>query len=123
VRFVVFNPSRFAAAAEKWVSLTEFVFCNGVGTMANYSNIREKRLLPLLEMENIQHLKGKTLHSFRHSFATIHLQNGTPIEWVSRQLGHSKVETTFSTLLWLPSGTSERKIHRCTSCNQHKGSR
>ena len=35
-----------------------------------------------------------TLHQFRHSHATLLLQNGIVINEVSRRLGHSKVSTT-----------------------------
>lgn len=35
-----------------------------------------------------------TLHQFRHSHATLLLQNGMLINEVSRRLGHSKVSTT-----------------------------
>jgi integrase len=34
-------------------------------------------------------LTGFSLHSLRHSFASIHLSSGTPIPVVSQMLGHS----------------------------------
>lgn len=38
-----------------------------------------------------------TVHSLRHTFATIHLVRGKPLLWVSRQLGHSSVSITADT--------------------------
>jgi integrase len=35
-------------------------------------------------------------HSLRHSFASILLIEGTPIQWVTQQLGHADIRTTFT---------------------------
>jgi integrase len=35
-------------------------------------------------------------HSLRHSFASILLSEGTPIQWVTQQLGHADIRTTFT---------------------------
>lgn len=43
---------------------------------------------------NKANLRSITLHQFRHSHATLLLQNGIMINEVSRRLGHSKVSTT-----------------------------
>ena len=43
--------------------------------------------------EKLRHL---TVHSLRHSFASIHLMNGTPITEVSAMLGHSNVNITLA---------------------------
>lgn len=40
------------------------------------------------------HIRPITLHQFRHSHATLLLQNGIVINEISRRLGHSKVSTT-----------------------------
>lgn len=46
---------------------------------------------PLLESLNIPY---RTLYATRHSFASSAVQNGIPITYVQRQLGHSKISTT-----------------------------
>lgn len=43
---------------------------------------------------NKANIRPITLHQFRHSHATLLLQNGIMINEVSRRLGHSKVSTT-----------------------------
>jgi hypothetical protein len=41
-------------------------------------------------------LRRLTVHSLRHSFASIHLMNGTPIPEVSAMLGHANVNITLA---------------------------
>ncbi len=36
----------------------------------------------------------RTFHSFRHTFAKVALENGRPLAWVSRHLGHSSMSIT-----------------------------
>jgi integrase len=36
----------------------------------------------------------RTFHSFRHTFAKVALENGRPLAWVSRHLGHSGIAIT-----------------------------
>jgi integrase len=36
----------------------------------------------------------RTFHSFRHTFAKIALENGRPLAWLSRHLGHSSIAIT-----------------------------
>jgi integrase len=36
----------------------------------------------------------RTFHSFRHTFGRVALENGRPLAWVSRHLGHSSVAIT-----------------------------
>lgn len=48
-----------------------------------------------LEACNKANLSAITLHQFRHSHATLLLQNGMLINEVSRRFGHSKVSTTY----------------------------
>jgi integrase len=45
----------------------------------------------LLDAAGLSH---RTSHNFRHHFAVEHLLNGTPIEDVSRLLGHNSIRIT-----------------------------
>jgi integrase len=55
-------------------------------------------LYPALERAGVpragEHGRERTFHSFRHTFARIALENGAPIDWVRRQLGHSSIQLT-----------------------------
>jgi integrase len=62
------------------------------------------------EDENLTRL---TIHSLRHSFASIHLMNGTPIPEVSAMLGHANVNITLTVYThFIP------KMHCMTSVNK-----
>lgn len=39
---------------------------------------------------------GLSIHSLRHTFATLHLEAGANMLWVSRQLGHANIQTTIN---------------------------
>lgn len=47
-------------------------------------------------LEEVPEVQRVTPHTLRHTFATQHLRNGTPIEKVSDMLGHDDVQTTYS---------------------------
>ena len=49
------------------------------------------RLRRLLDLAGLPH---RTRHNFRHHFAIEHLLSGTPIEDVSRLLGHNDISIT-----------------------------
>jgi len=44
-----------------------------------------------------EHGRKRTLHSLRHSFARVTLENGAAIDWVKGQLGHSSITLTIDT--------------------------
>ena len=47
-------------------------------------------------MRESEKLKRRTIHTLRHSFASIHLMQGTSITEVSAMLGHSNVNITLT---------------------------
>ena len=61
----------------------------GTTVFRAWSRIREK-----LAERNIRTL---TMHSLRHTFATLSLEDGRSVKWVSQQLGHRKASLTFDT--------------------------
>lgn len=63
------------------------VFCNLQGRFLNYSDMR-KKLRQILTKAN---LKGITIHSLRHTFATRCLENGVELRVVQEFLGHSSI--------------------------------
>lgn len=55
-----------------------------------------RRLQRMLTRVGMDDLVGKfTMHSFRHTHATLLIDAGMPVKTVSKRLGHSNVETTF----------------------------
>jgi integrase len=52
--------------------------------------------------------EGHTIQSLRDTFATMHLMRGTPLIWVSAQLGHAQRSTTLNKYSkWMPDGTGQ----------------
>lgn len=52
----------------------------------------------------------RTFHSFRHTFAKVALENGRPLAWVSRHLGHSSVAITDGTYGHFERAAQKRQI-------------
>lgn len=60
----------------------------GIVTLSNYRRRGWKKALEAAEVEY------RALDETRHTFATLALAAGAPVEWVSKQLGHTNVNTT-----------------------------
>ena len=96
---------RFATrrAAEKlqhgWSSMPPWVFCNRSGHPLDESRVR-KHFAQALQRSG---LPGFRLYDLRHTYATLLLAQGTPITYVSAQLGHAKPVTTLQWYAhWIP---------------------
>jgi len=71
----------------------EFLFVTPKGTpYKDSSYIVRRHFKPLLEKLNI---KYKSLYSLRHTYATLSLEGGQNINYISNQLGHRDTKTTF----------------------------
>src|SRR5262249_47962158 len=55
-------------------------------------NLRHRVWARLLTLAGIRAVR---LHDLRHTFASLHLQAGRPVTWVSRQLGHHSPDFTW----------------------------
>jgi integrase len=89
--------------------LPPWVFPSVAGTALDGSNAR-KVLNQLLDKAEL-HRRGP--HQMRHTFASLLLQAGAPITYVSRQLGHKDPSITLRVYAhWLPEATSERGVDR-----------
>jgi integrase len=76
------------------------VFTSATGTRLNVRNVEEdfKRLLVKAGLPS-----HHTPHSARHTFATLLLRAGVPLECVKRRLGHASIGLTADTYgKWLP---------------------
>src|SRR5690606_30143624 len=71
------------------------VFTNQDGGMLAPWTINRRELERVIAAAKIT--GGFTLYGFRHTFATLHLQSGTPLKVVSDWLGHSTIQQTANT--------------------------
>jgi integrase len=79
-----------------------WVFCTREGTPLDYNQVRKAMLRVLKAAKLPLHF---TPHSFRHTYASLMLQNGESPAYVQRQLGHASYQLTVDTYgKWLPMG-------------------
>lgn len=77
---------------ESRIENQEYIFIthNG-GYWGDASYITRRHFKPLLERIEVDY---KTLYSLRHTYATLSLQGGQNVNYVSKQLGHKDTRTT-----------------------------
>jgi integrase len=66
-----------------------YVFPSRTGGPLDITNLRERVWKPALRRAGLRY---RTMYQTRHTFATLALQSGEQIGWVSKQLGHTSDE-------------------------------
>jgi integrase len=81
------------AVGSAWQDRLDLVFTDAVGRPANQTSPSRafRRAADLLGLQRVR------LHDLRHTNASLMLNAGTPLEVVSRNLGHSGLSITFDT--------------------------
>jgi integrase len=69
-----------------WKALPEWVFCTPEGGPLDGDNLRHRVFYRVLEKAKLRRIR---IHDLRHTMASLLLQAGAPITYVSRQLGHA----------------------------------
>jgi integrase len=98
--------------ARGWRGLPTPLFCSTTGTYADPSGVRQAFRRVCIAAKLVTTSVGAdgtpkvsprfTPHGLRHTYAALHLQHGTDVYYVSRQLGHASIELTVSTYgAWL----------------------
>jgi integrase len=87
---------------KEWSSMPPWVFCTARGTVIDQANVRRALKRSLTKAKLPGHF---TVHSLRHTFASLLLQQGESPAYVQRQLGHASIQLTVDTYgKWLPMG-------------------
>jgi hypothetical protein len=82
--------------------LPHWVFLSEAGTRLDESNVRKVMTRVLKNARLPLHF---TPHCLRHTYASLMLQQGEPIAYIQRMLGHSSIQLTVDTYgKWLPIG-------------------
>ena len=69
---------------------SEFVFPNGVGSPLEVHNFSFRVWPRIVKQAGVPY---RALKQTRHTFATLMLQHGAPLDWLQRQMGHEDLET------------------------------
>lgn len=93
------------AAGEGWTNEHNLVFTHPQGGWLRRSYVGHTPLGAVLSKAE---LKDVTLHTFRHTHASLLLDQGVPIKAVSQRLGHANVTTTLETYAHVMAGQDER---------------
>jgi integrase len=94
--------------ARRWPELPTPLFCSTAGTYADPSGVRKAFRQVCAAAGLVEQRPGRsgtprfTPHGLRHTYAALHLQHGTDVYYVSRQLGHADIALTVGTYgAWL----------------------
>ena len=69
------------------------IFAAPGGGVVNLSNFRKRVWKKALMDAKVEY---RAIDNTRHTYATLMLATGAPIEWISEQLGHAKIQTTLT---------------------------
>lgn len=76
------------------ISADDLVFPSSEGCRVNHENVMNRHFRPLLRRGGIRQV---SFHSLRHSNASLRIQSGQNIKYISTQLGHSSIKITLDT--------------------------
>ena len=83
-----------------WRDVPAWIFVSEAGTPLDPSNVRKAMTRVLKKAKLPLHF---TPHCLRHTYASLMLQQGEPVAYVQRQLGHASIQLTVDTYgKWLP---------------------
>lgn len=68
------------------------VFCNSVGKPIDYDNMIKRYYQPALKKAKVKKIR---FHDLRHTYVALKLAQRDDMYYISRQLGHSSIKTTF----------------------------
>ncbi|MFA5866342.1 MAG: site-specific integrase [Actinomycetota bacterium] len=74
------------------ITKANHVFVSSVGTPLDRDRVRNRILKPALALAG---LRSVSVHSLRHSYATMLIHQGENLKFVQSQLGHSSMRVTF----------------------------
>ena len=89
--------------------LPELVFPNRNGKVLCGDNFRRRAFRKLLEKADVP---GIRIHDIRHTFASLLLSQGEPLNYVKDQLGHASIQTTVDVYGHIVPGSNRNAVNR-----------
>lgn len=96
---------RAARQGKEW-SETDLAFPNTRGNMVHIRNLQAS----LYKIFSKAGIKGATMHTLRHTYATRCFEEEVDIKAISEQLGHANVKTTYNIYVHLLKETKAKEI-------------
>ena len=79
------------ALKKGWRGIPEWVFVSEAGTPVDSSHFRSRVFKKALEKAGLRKIR---IHDLRHTFASMLIQNGEPLPYIQKQLGHHSIKVT-----------------------------
>lgn len=93
-RYMVYQSQYAKLVGDKFINTDNLVFTNTVGNPVSVSNFRKRYYHKMLGTAGVS--KDYTIHSMRHTHATLLLKHGVNLNVVSQRLGHSSPSVTLN---------------------------
>ena len=111
------KKTRQEEALRKGVNaIPEWMFTNDKGARIDIVNVKTRFFKRVLRKAGLRDIR---FHDLRHTFASLLLARGTPVTYVSRQLGHKNSHLTLKTYAhWVPHESQREAVNRLPSLTQ-----
>jgi integrase len=105
---------------EEWLSrgeneIPEWVFCNREGNPVDMHNVKNRQFFKCLEKAGLRRMR---FHDLRHTHASLLIQDGQSLKYVSDQLGHSSIKMTADVYGHLVPGANRQAVNRLPSLRE-----
>lgn len=90
-RFADQLPQCKVESDDKSLEVIHLVFPNKYGKPMDGANIKHRVFYEIIQKTGIPHFR---FHDIRHTYASLLLQQGTPLHYVKEQMGHASIQTT-----------------------------
>ncbi len=87
----------------------QLVFPNGDGKPQDADNLRSRVFHKIIEKADLPRFR---IHDIRHTFASMLLQQGEPLNYVKDQLGHASIQTTVDVYGHIVPGSNRNAVNK-----------
>jgi integrase len=102
---------------EEWLSrgsneIPKWIFCNREGNPVDMHNVKNRAFFRCLQKAGLRRIR---FHDLRHTFASLLIQDGQSLKYVSDQLGHTSIKMTADVYGHLVPGANRQAVNRLPS--------
>jgi integrase len=93
---------------EKSREVVRLVFPNRYGKPIDGANLKHRVFYKIIQKAGIQHFR---FHDIRHTFASLLLQQGSPLHYIKEQMGHASIQTTVDIYGHIAPGSNRNAVN------------